>query len=110
MALVSQLEAQEWASLKNPVLDTNLNIFKTFPLHSLNIWYNCTRMDADNDISCPICGKPQKKCGRECNQCFKELIKSVDGTVPPDSRRYPKWKDDKEDMNKGVFICPQTYP
>jgi hypothetical protein len=58
---------------------------------------------------CPICGTEQRVENRECNQCFVEFVKGIDGTVSPPSRRFFVWVDDKDDMNEGIFNC-QTCP
>ena len=57
------------------------------------------------EITCPICGKAQKIENRECNQCFVEFAKGLDGTIAPSNRKYLCMVEDKEDMHIGVFRC-----
>ena len=57
------------------------------------------------EIQCPICGKVQKIENRECNQCFTEFIKGLDGTVAPPNRTFFSIQDDNEDLSQKVFRC-----
>jgi len=57
------------------------------------------------EIECPVCGKSQKVCNRECNECFVEFVKGLDGTVAPPNRKFFTWVEDKESMEIGVFKC-----
>ena len=56
-------------------------------------------------IHCPVCGTVQKVEGRECNECFCEFIKGLDGTIAPPARKFFSIVDDQEDMSKGIFSC-----
>ena len=56
-------------------------------------------------IECPVCGKSQKVCNRECNECFRNLVEDTEGTIPKPERRFGFWIDDTENMSKGVFRC-----
>jgi len=43
-------------------------------------------------MACKICGKVEKEfehcSNRDCLECFVEELASVDGTIPPDGRKY----------------------
>ena len=62
-------------------------------------------MDGAIAACCPICGAKQNIDGRECNACFRCLLKGVVGTIPPKERWVPYWPTDKENMDKGEFWC-----